>query len=322
MTAESHPDPFQDAIGHGLQRAIQVTSCAVTAAQVYAYQHRTQAMAVAERDERTRRALATQMRADRDAARATWAPAVNPDWLRNADLLQTARTWAAAMPYADRSVPWYEPTAATAMRRCEDRLRDLHPYAMARYDRLREDDAAPADAMRDAAPLFANAPQAYDRPYVPRPALAAGNGDGQAWTAAAPEPREQTDEAVADAQQVRGKQIIAALQEQARAHNRGPLGEAEQRTVLETITNLPPNVIDHVVSPGHSAVTNPADAGRLALASTSATAHHGPADRPWQHDFPIPIQDVVAAAPSPAPQQATAAGQRTQRRTRGGRHRR
>jgi hypothetical protein len=322
MTAESHPDPFQDAMGHGLQRAIQMTSCAVTAAQVYAYQHRTQAMAVAERDERTRRALATQMRADRDAARATWAPAVNPDWLRNADLLQTARTWAAAMPYADRSVPWYEPTAATALRRCEERLRDLHPYAMGRYDRLREDGAAPADAMRDAAPLFANAPRTYDRPYVPRPVLAAGNSDGQAWAAATPEPGEQSGVAVSEAQQVRGKQIIAALQEQARAHNRGPLGEAEQRTVLETITNLPPDVIDHVVSPGSSAVTNPADASRAALASTSATAHHGPADRPWQHDFPIPIQDVVAAAPSPEPRQATAAGQRIQRRTRGGRHRR
>ena len=183
MTAESHPDPFQDAMGHGLQRAIQVASCAVTAAQVYAYQQRTQAMAVAERDERARRALATQMRAERDAARATWAPAVNADWLRNADLLQTARTWAAAMPYADRSVPWYEPTAATAMRRCEERLRDLHPYAMGRYDRLREEGAAPADAMRDAAPLFANAPRTYDRPYVPRPELASGNGDGLAWAA-------------------------------------------------------------------------------------------------------------------------------------------
>jgi hypothetical protein len=322
MTAESHPDPFQDAMGHGLQRAIQVASCAVTAAQVYAYQQRTQAMAVAERDERARRALATQMRAERDAARATWAPAVNADWLRNADLLQTARTWAAAMPYADRSVPWYEPTAATAMRRCEERLRDLHPYAMGRYDRLREEGAAPADAMRDAAPLFANAPRTYDRPYVPRPELASGNGDGLAWAATAPEPGEQTGAAVAEAQEMRGKQIIAAFQEQARARRRGPLGEAEQRTVLETVTNLPPDVIDHVVSPGSSAVPNPANAGSPALASARAAARGGPVDRPWQHDFPVPIEDVVAtAAPGQAPRQATAAGQRTQRRS-PGRHRR
>ena len=127
MSAETHPDPFQDAMGHGLQRAVQVTSCAVTAAQVYLYQQRTQAKAAAERDERARRALTTQMRADREAARAGWAPALDPDWLRQADLFQAARTWGAAMPYADRSVPWYEPAAATAMRKCEERLRDLHP---------------------------------------------------------------------------------------------------------------------------------------------------------------------------------------------------
>ena len=27
MTAETHPDPFQDALSHGLQRAVQVASC-------------------------------------------------------------------------------------------------------------------------------------------------------------------------------------------------------------------------------------------------------------------------------------------------------
>jgi hypothetical protein len=316
MTAESHPDPFQDAMGHGLQRAVQVASCAVTAAQVYAYQQRTQAMAVAERDERARRALATQLRSDREAARATWAPAVNPDWLHSADLLQTARTWAAAMPYADRSVPWYEPAAATAMRRCEERLRDLHPYAMARYDRLREDGNGPADAMRDAAPLFANAPRTYDRPYVPRPVLAAGNGEGPPWAAAAPEPIEQTAVAVAEAQELRGKQIIAALQEQARARRRGPLSEAEQRTVLETITNLAPDVIDRVVNPAREAVPT----GTAATANTAA-ARPDPAACPWEHDFPVPIQDVVTHAVHHAPDQPAAASPRA-RRSRSGRHRR
>jgi hypothetical protein len=316
MTAETHPDPFQDAMGHGLQRAIQVASCAVTAAQVYAYQQRTQAMATAERDERARRALATQMRADSEAARATWAPAVNPDWLHSADLLQTARTWAAAMPYADRSVPWYEPAAATAMRRCEERLRDLHPYAMARYDRLREDGNGPADAMRDAAPLFANAPRAYDRPYVPRPVLAAGDGESPPWAAGAPEPIEQTAGAVAEAQEQRGKQIIAALQEQARARRRGPLGEAEQRTVLETITNLAPDVIDRIVNP-----TRGAAPGGTGVATNTATARPDPADRPWEHDFPVPVQDVVTHAVHHAPDQPAPASPRA-RRSRSGRHRR
>src|SRR6266702_3555642 len=163
-------------MGHGLQRAVQVASCAVTAAQVYLHQQRTQAMAAAERDERARRALAAQIRADREAARAGWAPALDPDWLRQADLFQAARTWGAAMPYADRSMPWYEPAAATALRKSEERLRDLHPYAMAYYDRLRADGLGPAEAMYQAAPLFTRHPHTHDAPSTPRPGLHAGTG--------------------------------------------------------------------------------------------------------------------------------------------------
>jgi hypothetical protein len=316
MTAETHPDPFQDAIGNGVQRAVQVTSCAVTAAQVYLHQQRVQALATAERDERARRALAGQMRADREAARASWAPAVSPDWLRSADLLQTARVWAAAMPYADRSVPWYEPTATIAMRKCEERLRELHPYAMARYDRLREESNGPADAMRDAAPFFANAPRAYDRPYVPRPVLAAGNGENLTWTAPAPDPFEQTGVTVTEALELRGRQIVAALQERARVQRRGPLGEAEQRTVLETITNLPHDLIDRIVNPARGAVPG------AAAAANTGTTRPDPPDRPWQHDFPIPIQDVVAHSANPTPGQPAAASPRASRRSRRGQHRR
>ncbi len=188
MNAETHPDPFQDALGHGLQRAVQVTSCAVTAAQVYIHQQRNQAMAAAERDERARRALAAQIRAEREVARVGWAPALDPDWLSQADLYQAAYTWGQAMPYADRSVPWYQPAAATAMRKCEERLRDLHPYAMSRYDRLRGDGIEPADAMREAALLFARPPRARDAPHAPRPVLEAGTGENRTWAAAGPAP--------------------------------------------------------------------------------------------------------------------------------------
>jgi hypothetical protein len=317
MSAETLPDPFQDAMGAGLQRAVQVASCAVTAAQVYLYQHRTQAMAAAERDERARRALTAQSRADREAARASWAPALDADWLRRADLFQAARAWGAAMPYADRSMPWYEPAAATAMRKCEDRLRDLHPHAMARYDRLRGDGMGAAEAMRQTAPLFAHAPRAYDRPYVPRAALVAGDGESLAWTAPPPDPGEQSGVTLAEAQELRGKQIVAALQDRARAQRRGPLGESEQRTVLETITNVPPDVIDRVVSPASATVT-----GGTAATACAATARPGPAARPWEHDFPVPIQDVVATPAPFAPGHPPAASPRVSRRSRSGRHRR
>jgi len=320
MTAETHPDPFQDALGHGLQRAVQVASCAVTAAQVYLYQQRAQATAAAERDERTRRALAAQARAERDAARAGWAPALSPEWLDQADLYQAATAWGAAMPYADRSVPWYEPAAATAMRKCEERLRDLHPHAMARYDRLREDGMAPADAMREAAPLFARPPRSHTAFYTPRPELRAGTGNKPAWaaTAPAPIPGELSGLALTQAQERRGLQIITALQARARAEHRAPLGEAEQRTVLETITNLPADIIDRVVGPGNGPTRGTSN---TTAAANTVGARPDPAARPWQHDFPVPIQDVVADASTQASESPVVAKTRAQRKSRG-RHRR
>ena len=177
--SEHHPDPFRDATQNAVYRAVQVGSFALTAAQVYAYHHRAQSRITAERDHQARRALNAQVRAERDTDRARWQPALDPGWLRRADLIETAQAWGAALPYTDRAVPWYEPAAATAMARCEDRLRSLHPYAMAYYDRLISDGRDPAEAMRAAAPLFARHPQARDAPSVPRPMLeAAARGPG------------------------------------------------------------------------------------------------------------------------------------------------
>jgi hypothetical protein len=315
MTAETHPDPFQDAMGHGLQRAVQITSCAVTAAQVYLYQQRTQAMATVERDERTRRALNAQIRADTEAARVAWAPALNPDWLRQADLPQTATVWGAAMPYADRSVPWYQAAAAAAMRRAEDHLHDLHPYAMAYYDRLRNNGAGPADAMQQAAPLFARPPRAQDTPYTARQALHPGTGSNSIWTAAdhAPGAGDTAALELAEAQERRAWQILDSLQTHARAERREPLGEHEQRTVLEAITNLPTPIIDRIVRSESATKTSRPN-------TPGAAAANRPARPPWEHDFPVPIETVVATANAiPNPSAATTApGHRRSR----GRHRR
>jgi hypothetical protein len=300
MDTGNHPDPFQDAMSHGVQRAVQVASSVMTGAQVYVYLQRTQARAVAERDERARRALGAQIRADRDAARAGWTPGLDAGWLRQADVFQAARTWSAAMPYADRSVPWYEPTAATAMRKCEERLRELHPNAMARYDRLRSDGMGPAEAMREAAHLFAGPPRAHDAPYAPQPVLDAGNGQNLIWTAAGPGPGPGASDGLAgaDAQVRRGRQIVEALQTRARTQGRDPLGEAEQRTVLETVTNLPADVIDRVVHPSTATRLARTGQGHAAATAGAATARTAPAARPWERDFPLPIDDVVADAGS------------------------
>jgi hypothetical protein len=294
METETHPDPFQDAMSHGLHRAVQVASCTVTAAQVYVHQKRAQARVIAERDHRTRRALGAQARADRDAARAGWAPVLDPGWLRQADLFQVTRAWGAAMPFADRAVPWYEPAAATAMRKCEERLRVLHPYAMARYDRLRSDGMGPADAMREAAPLFAGPPRAHDTPYAPRQGLGTAVGPPSDVTGRVIQPGTAAG-------------LIGTEQDRATTAERARAAELDAAT-------------DVKATPGADERTmNLAGARDAAATAEAAGARASRASRPWERDFPVPIHDVVAAAgsarraaaPSPAaPARSWQAGRR------------
>jgi hypothetical protein len=174
-SASSYPDPLADALGHGSQRAARIASVVVAAAYGYAqYRARRDRLAAAG-DERSARVVADQQRAAYQQARAGWAAALDPRWLGGAGFVQAARAWGAAAPFAGG-----DPLAASAVRRCEDRLRVLHPYGMARYDRLRAEGAGLIEAMRQAAPLFIRQPYARPgEPPAPRPALgAAASGAG------------------------------------------------------------------------------------------------------------------------------------------------
>ena len=125
---------------------------------------RARAIAVsAARSQRELSALHDQQRAAGSRARVGWAPAHDARWLAQADLLQAARVWSAAAAYADA-----DPAAASAVRKCEERLRVLHPYAMAWYDRLRSEGAGAFDAMHQALPLFTHAPHARTGDPAPR----------------------------------------------------------------------------------------------------------------------------------------------------------
>ena len=322
MTAETHPDPFQDAMGHGLQRAMQVASCAVTAAQVYAYQQRTQAMAAAERDERARRALNTQIRAEREAARAGWAPALDPDWLApGRPAPDRPRLGRRRCPTPTDRCPGTNPPPRPPCADAEERLRDLHPYAMARYDRLREDGAAqPTPCARPH--RCSPAPRAHDdRPYTPRPALAAGNGESVIWTAAAaaPGPGEADRPGSSRGAGTRGaSRSSPPCRHEPAPSTADPLGEAEQRTVLETITNLPADVIDHVVQPA-GAAGSPARNSAGASPATADAPPAAPAAPPMgarlprshpgrrRHRRQLPRQSTAAARP-PAQRRSPTAG--------------
>jgi hypothetical protein len=154
MDPQTHPDPIHEAMHRALQRAVQVASSVVTGAQVLAHLRRAHVRIAAEQDGRARQALTAQIRADQAADRTWWQPALDPDWLDRADLADTTRAWGMAMPYSHPAASWHDPAAATAMRRCEDRLRVLHPDAMTHYDQLRSQGADAAAAMREATPRF------------------------------------------------------------------------------------------------------------------------------------------------------------------------
>ena len=166
-TSDVYPDLFGDALSYSSQRLAQLASLVTAAATVEARRKAQRNAAKTIRSERALRELQDQERAAYELARAGWAPARDPRFLDQADLLQAARAWSAAAAYADA-----DPEAADAVRTCEERLRLLHPYAMAWYDRLRDDGAAPFDAMREALPLFARASHA--RPGDPA-------ADAAAW---------------------------------------------------------------------------------------------------------------------------------------------
>ncbi len=282
MDPATHPEPFEQAIGHAAQRSAQLASVVMAAAQVFARYRAHQEQQQAEADERSARALRGQQRADYQQGRLGWAPALDPRWLAQADLPQTARAWGAAAPFAGT-----DPAAASALRRCEDRLRHLHPYAMARYDRLRGDGMHPIEAMRETVPLFTREPNVRTGgPRTERAALGTGAGHmtagppGEAGDSpAAPGPGAAPEDRV----ERRGRQIVAQLQARARAAGRSELGPDELAIVLETLTNLPEDVIAEV-----TAADAAASAGRTA-AQVAAES------------FPYPVAEAVAAAHARGP---------------------
>jgi hypothetical protein len=178
-----HPDLLGEALSRSGQRLAQLGSLLTSWAMVEARRIERRNAAMAAKSEQELRQLRAQERAAQELARSGWAPAGDPRWLASAGLVEVARAWSAAAAYAD-----VDPGAVTALARCEDRLRQLHPYAMAWYDRQRAQGAGRFDAMQDALPLFARAPHARpgdrgaERPALPVAAQAhADDGVPQQW---------------------------------------------------------------------------------------------------------------------------------------------
>jgi hypothetical protein len=276
MSEGQHPDLFQEAVQICARDALQFASALVGVRRILVQHQAARERLQAEQNEKAKRALKAHARAELAAARARWAPANDPQWLRGAGLLDVGAAWGAALPYADPASERFERSAQATVEKCESRLRNLHPYGMARYDRLRADGMGPVDAMQEAVPLFRRPAESYAQRAPVRPGLGPGAGLGHSWGAAVYHPTRADFET--ELQRQRGAQIVDRFQARAARDGLQPLDLDEQRVALESATNLRDDVIRGAV---HAAPVVPT-----------------PRQRSWLQEFPFPIKEVVAAAAS------------------------
>jgi hypothetical protein len=280
MSAEHYPEPIAEGFVHGGQRVVQLVAVAAAFRRGYARRVRRLRAAHEAGEVQAERAAALELKAAFEEARAQWTPAHDATWLRNADLLRVAQAWGAAIPYAEDSE-----SASSAVRKCEERLRDLHPHAMSHYDRFRGDGQDPLSAMGQAAPYFTRDPNVRTgEPAMPRQGLAEGTGTRWAANVHGPD-RAEWEEAL---QGHRAQAIATELRERLGGEGRDAHPD-EIRTALELTTNLP----EHIITEASNAEPGPQRPTQARLAAedfpysiektmelTSTRPPHAPPTRP------------------------------------------
>ncbi len=195
--------PPEDPLAHASAKITSYVSVAAVAAEAIAQVAAARARERAATDERATRALRAARQAAYGQARLGWAPILDPKLRARAGLLDAGEVWAGAQPWRP------DPEAERASRLAEDRLAELRPDVMDRYDRLRADGTEPVEAMRRVAPYFDQPPPRTGEPAPGRAALteqdtARRAGDAEltryrAKTAVADDPRTPRVDEHADA---------------------------------------------------------------------------------------------------------------------------
>ncbi len=162
----------EDPVGHAAATLTSYVSIAAMAAEALAQVAASRARERAAADQQAAAASRAQRHAAHGQARLAWAPVLDPKTRSQASAAQTGAAWAHAQA-------WHpDPEAARAVTLAEQRLRELRPDAMERYDRLRQGGADPVDAMRRVAPLFDQPPARPGEAVPDRAALATATGAG------------------------------------------------------------------------------------------------------------------------------------------------
>jgi hypothetical protein len=266
--SDSHPEPVALAGGGALQKGAELAAVAALLSQVTVGVRARRAGKAADELAREDAALAAD-RSAQAAARAGWAPAAHPEWLADASLTEVARAWGSALPYE-----YADAGAAVALDACEMRLRDLHPYAMRRYDQLRRAGQSRADAMRTAAPEFLKHPRPRPAPKDAQdlhlPLTGLDGSTGQTWVL-------QGDAAVTS----RILDIIRQYDDAAIAAGGAPLSAQMIQMTLLSRTNVSPALAAMAAGlrDGERMVPGTPPAGRRSVAQAGVAAADWP-DQP------------------------------------------
>ncbi|CAB4896522.1 MAG: hypothetical protein F2825_00245 [Actinobacteria bacterium] len=157
----------EDPVGQAGQKVVQYASLATMAAEAIAQVRQQRAAAAAAGDAQTAAVVRAQRTAALTAAQAQWQPVLDSRLRGRTSLGDAGLAWAAAQGWRD-----VEPQAALASDRAEQRLHELRPDVMERFDRLTGDGLDPVEAMRRVAPFF-DRPAARPGEHTRRSALPA-----------------------------------------------------------------------------------------------------------------------------------------------------
>ena len=160
----------EDPVGHASSKIVQYVSLATMAAEAIAQVRQQRAASAAAVDERTAAGVRAQQTAAHAAARLQWRPVLDPRRHDSLTLADTGVAWAATQAWRE-----IDPEAQLASDRALDRLRQLRPDVMDRFDRLTADSLDPVEAMGRVAPFFDRPPARQGQP-VTRAAVSAADG--------------------------------------------------------------------------------------------------------------------------------------------------
>jgi len=162
MSEHQHEDP----VAHASTKITSYVSVAAMAAEAIAQVAAVRARERAAADEQAARALRAERHAAYGQARLGWGQVLDPRLRERTGVVDAGTAWARAQAWRP------DPEAERATELAEQRLRELRPQVMERYDRLRAEGSEPVEAMRRVAPLFDQPPARTGQAAPDRSALA------------------------------------------------------------------------------------------------------------------------------------------------------